>query len=103
MDANSGKVINRYSMIDNALDREIREAVRAERRHGLRDGREEGDPFPGDLNQDQQNIYVVSSGESYWFFKNAFNRDSYDGNGAKRITSSTTTPASPARTPTGTA
>ena len=29
---------------------------------------------------------MVSSGESYWFFKNAFNRDSYDGNGAKRIT-----------------
>ena len=44
---------------------------------------EEGDPFPGDLNQDQQNL-VVSPGESYWFFKNAFNRDSYDGNGAKR-------------------
>ena len=30
---------------------------------------------------------MTSSGESYWFFENAFDRDSYDGDGAaKRIT-----------------
>ena len=27
-----------------------------------------------------------TSGESYWFFKDVFDRDSYDGNGATRIT-----------------
>ena len=85
VDANSGKVINRYSMIDNALDRELREAFVQNGAVAFETVWEEGDPFPGDLNQDQQNL-VVSSGESYWFFKNAFNRDSYDGNGAKRIT-----------------
>ena len=94
VDAGSGKILNRYSMTDQALDRELREAF-------INDNGtpgdpsddyvdfttvwEEGDPFPGTLNQDQQNL-VESSGESYWFFKNAFNRDSYDGNGAKRIT-----------------
>ncbi len=41
----------------------------------------EGDPFPGTLNEDQQNL-VTSAGESYWLFKNAFGRDSYDGAGA---------------------
>jgi Zn-dependent metalloprotease len=94
VDANSGKVVNRYSMTDQALDRELREAFIND--NGTPDDDTddfvdfttvwvEGDPFPGALNQDQQNL-VVSSGESYWFFKNAFNRDSYDGNGAKRIT-----------------
>ena len=45
----------------------------------------EGDPFPGTLNQDQQNL-VNGTGESYWFFKNAFGRDSYDGDGANETT-----------------
>ena len=45
----------------------------------------EGDPIPGTLNPDQPNE-VVTSGESYWFFQNVFDRDSYDGNGATRIT-----------------
>ena len=40
----------------------------------------EGDPFPGALNVDQQNI-VLGSGEAYWFFQNTFGRDSYDGAG----------------------
>ncbi len=41
---------------------------------------QEGDPFPGALNGDQQNI-VNFSGNSYWHFFNAFGRDSYDGAG----------------------
>ena len=94
VDANSGKVLNRYSMTDEALERELREAfvndngTPADPDDDFVDFTtvwEEGDPFPGALNQDQQNL-VVSSGESYWFFENAFDRDSYDGNGAKRIT-----------------
>ena len=43
---------------------------------------QEGDPFPGALNGDQQNI-VNFSGDSYHFFFNAFGRDSYDGAGAE--------------------
>ncbi len=85
VDANTGKVLNRYSMVDNALDRELREAFVQNGAVAFETVWEEGDPFPGGLNQDQQNL-VTSSGESYWFFKNAFNRDSYDGDGAKRIT-----------------
>ena len=45
---------------------------------------EEGDAFPGALNEDQQNL-VTSAGESYWLFKNTFGRDSYDGAGATMI------------------
>ncbi|GAA2144198.1 hypothetical protein GCM10009844_17470 [Nocardioides koreensis] len=94
VDANTGKVVNRYSMVDNALDRELDEAVVDDNGTPTDPSDdfvrfdkvwEEGDPFPSDLNEDQQNL-VNSSGESYWFFQNAFGRDSYDGEGAKRIT-----------------
>ncbi len=81
VDANSGKILNRYSMIDNDLSRELYEISATPANLKWK----EGDPFPGTLNQDQQNL-VVSSGESYWFFENAFDRDSYDGNGAVRKT-----------------
>jgi Zn-dependent metalloprotease len=80
LDANTGKVLNRYSMIDNALDRELHEIS-----PNSPPIWKEGDLFPGGLNQEQQNL-VTTSGESYWFFRNAFARDSYDGFGAKRIT-----------------
>ena len=43
---------------------------------------QEGDAFPGALNQDQQNI-VNFSGHSYYHFFNAFGRDSYDAAGAE--------------------
>ena len=39
-------------------------------------------PFPGSLNQDQQNI-VNFSGDSYYYFFNAFGVDSYDGAGSE--------------------
>ena len=94
VDADTGKLVNRYSMVDNALDRELDEAY-VDDNGTPSDGSddfvgfdkvwEEGDSFPGALNDDQQNL-VNSSGESYWFFQNAFGRDSYDGEGAKRIT-----------------
>jgi Zn-dependent metalloprotease len=80
LDANSGKVLNRYSMIDNDLNRELHEIS-----PNSTPIWKEGDPFPGALNVEQQNL-VKTSGESYWFFRNAFARDSYDGFGAKRIT-----------------
>ena len=78
-----GKVVNRYSMIDNALYRELYEA----RTNGSGKVKfhlvwNEGDRFPKNLNVDQQNI-ILSTGESYWFFKNAWDRDSYDDEGAR--------------------
>ncbi len=102
VDANSTKILNRYSLVDNALDRELYEAYVDD--NGTPDDEEddtvvkdlvwgEGDdldagcqlPDAGDcedeLNLDQRNL-VLSTGESYWFFKNAFDRDSYDGDGA---------------------
>ena len=83
INANTGKVINRYSLIDNALHRVLFEGQEDAEGNPLPSIQiwEEGDPFPGPLNQDQQNI-VNFSGESYRFFFNAFGRDSYDGAGA---------------------
>ncbi|WP_235735055.1 PA domain-containing protein [Nocardioides alcanivorans] len=78
IDAMTNKPVNRYSMIHDALDRELYEA---DPDRNLTQVWKEGDEFPGDLNQDQQNL-VTSAGETYWFFMNSFNRDSYDGKGA---------------------
>ena len=69
--------LNRYSMVNDALDRELYEQATPPADPVW----EEGDPFPGTLNADQQNL-VNSAGESYWLFDNAFGRDSYDGVGA---------------------
>lgn len=72
--AQSGKVLNRYSLVHDALERRLHE-----KRYGKVVWRE-GKKFPRNLNEDQQNI-VRATGESYWFFKNAFNWDSYDNAG----------------------
>jgi Zn-dependent metalloprotease len=99
VDANSGKILNRYSMIDNALDRELYEAFIDD--NGTPEDEDDdfvgfdlvwaegddldedctGDACDDELNGDQRNL-VLSTGESYWLFKNAFGRDSYDGGGA---------------------
>lgn len=76
--ADSGKPVNRYSMIDSAVDRELYEADEDRK---LTLVWEEGDPLPGTLNDDQDSM-VRSTGDAYWFFANAFGRDSYDGLGA---------------------
>lgn len=88
VDANSNKILNRYSLVHDALDRELYEED-----PDSTPVWSEGDPLDADcqepdagdcddtLNLDQRNL-VLSAGESYWLFKNAFNRDSYDGNGA---------------------
>ncbi len=81
VDADTNKIINRYSLIANALDRELYEATGTAQAPVITKVWEEGDEFPGALNDDQQNL-VNSGGESYWFFSNAFGRDSYDGAGA---------------------
>ena len=71
-----GKVVNRYSLVHDALFRELYEQNIGNLIW------DEPDPFPGSLNVDQQNI-VTFSGQSYRHFFNAFGRDSYDGAGAK--------------------
>jgi Zn-dependent metalloprotease len=76
LDADTGKLVNRYSLGADALERELYEKSR-----DTEPVWSEGDPFPGTLNPDQQNL-VNSAGESYWMFANTFGRDSYDGAGA---------------------
>ena len=84
-DAHTGKILNRWSLGTDAIDRELREASGTPQNPIFTTVWEEGDLFPGTLNVDQQNL-VNSSGEAYWFFENVFGRDSYDGEGAKQIT-----------------
>ena len=69
--------MNRYSLVHDALDRDVHEATASPATPPIW---QEGDPFPGALNADQRNL-VEGTGESYWFFQNAFGRDSYNGAG----------------------
>jgi Zn-dependent metalloprotease len=73
--ANAGKVLNRYSLVHDALHRVLYEQNLGNKVW------EEGDAFPGALNLNQQNI-VKFTEDSYLHFLNAFGRDSYDGAGA---------------------
>ena len=76
LDAHNGKIVNRISEVEDALFRRLFEQNTGNQVW------QEGDPFPGTLNQDQQNI-VNFSGDAYYHFFNAFGRDSYDGAGAE--------------------
>ncbi|HSL65836.1 MAG TPA: M4 family metallopeptidase, partial [Gaiellaceae bacterium] len=71
-----GKVVNRYSLVHDALFRRLFEQNMGNQVW------QEGDAFPGALNQDQQNI-VDFSGDSYYHFFNAFGFDSYNDAGAE--------------------
>lgn len=79
--AHAGKLVNRYSTVNSALFRRVFE----QEFNPLNQVWQEGDPFPGALNADQQNI-VTFSGDAYRFFFNSFGRDSYDGAGAEMQT-----------------
>ena len=74
--AHGGKILNRYSAVHDDLHRVLYEISAATPPIW-----EEGDPFPGALNLDQQNILIASE-DAYYHFFNAFGRDSYDGAGA---------------------
>jgi Zn-dependent metalloprotease len=80
LDAQTGKVVNRVSMVEDALTRHLYEAGGTAQAPTFTNVWNEGEPFPGALNQDQQNE-VTGTGDAYWFFKNTFGRDSYDGAG----------------------
>lgn len=72
VDAHDGTIVQQFTGIAHALDRVVSEN---------NDGNviwQEGDSFPGILDQWQQNEVVVS-GHMYNFFKNAFGYMSYDG------------------------
>jgi Zn-dependent metalloprotease len=78
LDATTNKPLNRYSMMHGLeTDRELYEDSPASEDLVWK----EGDPFPGTLNEDQQNL-VNTTGDAYWLFANTFGRDSYDGQGA---------------------
>jgi Zn-dependent metalloprotease len=79
--AYNGKIVNRYSAIHDALHRVVFEGSGTAEAPVFTKVWEEGDPFPGTLNQDQQNL-VLFSEDTYNLFFNAFGRDSYDGQGA---------------------
>ena len=85
LDAATGKVVNRYSMLDTALERHLIEAAGSSDPSTFTEVWAEGDPFPGTLDQAQQDL-VQSSGDAYWFFKDTFGRDSYDGAGHSMTT-----------------
>ncbi len=74
INADTGKIVNRYSMIHNALDRELYEESFVPANLVW----EEGDAIPGTLLPDQVNE-VNGAGESYWLYENAFDYESYDG------------------------
>ena len=76
LNAHNGKLVNRISHVEDALFRRLFEQNTGNQVW------QEGDPFPGSLNQDQQNI-VNFSGDAYHHFFNAFGRDSYDGAGSE--------------------
>lgn len=90
LDADTGKSVNRWSMIAHALDRELYEAHDNGTPDDLSDDTrtlewEEGDPFPAGLDADQTSE-VLGAGETYWLFQNTFGYDSYDGAGATMVT-----------------
>jgi Zn-dependent metalloprotease len=90
LDANTLKPVNRYSLVTDALERylyttDYSPANPPTTKVKVTPVWGEGDPFPGTLNQDQQNL-LQSSEESYWMFMNAWGVDSYDARGGERIT-----------------
>jgi Zn-dependent metalloprotease len=85
IDARTGKPVNRYSMAADALERHLIEAAGSKDPSTFKEVWKEGDPFPGALNADQQRE-VTGTGMAYWFFKNTFNRDSYDNAGHSMTT-----------------
>jgi Zn-dependent metalloprotease len=83
VNAHVGKLVNRYSLVHDALFRRLFEG-QGTQQNPLPPIQvwQEGDPFPGALNVNQRNI-VNFSGDSYRFFFNTWARDSYDGAGAE--------------------
>lgn len=78
LDAQSLKPVNRWSMVNENLDREM--YTYDEATDEAKEVWKEGESQDG-LAQDQKNM-LASTAETYGLFKNTFGRDSYDGAGA---------------------
>ena len=87
VDAGSGDVIAQHSRIHRGLEREIYD--------GKKKCLQTGDEIPGTLLFKEGGTSTDTSGKAaydntgatYWFYKNFFGRDSYDGAGAKLVSS----------------
>lgn len=79
LDANSLKAVNRWSMVNENLDRDL--STYNDATQAVDHVWTEGDDTSG-LAQDQKNM-LASTAETYALFKNTFGRDSYDGAGAQ--------------------
>jgi Zn-dependent metalloprotease len=81
IDAHTGKLVNRYTLIDDDTNREFYEWNHvAPPNQGFNLIWKEGDD-PTVLSADQKSM-VDSTGDAYWLFKDTFGRDSYDNAGA---------------------
>jgi Zn-dependent metalloprotease len=79
VDAHTGKIIDRWSALENALIREVYSGTFTTTARVW----QEGDPFPytGVFSEDINNL-INGGGETYNLFASAFGRDSYDAAGA---------------------
>ncbi|WP_457205921.1 M4 family metallopeptidase, partial [Nocardioides sp. P5_C9_2] len=90
LDAGTLKPVNRYSDVHEALDRELY-TTDYDRTDppgtpvSIAPVWFEGDPFPGSLDTDQQDL-VNSTGEAYSLFFNTFGVDSFDDAGSTMVT-----------------
>ncbi len=85
LDAGSLKAVNRWTLVHDGTDRHLYEASGTAQAPIYTNIWNEGDPFPGDLDQWQANE-VDYTGDSYWLFANMVGRDSFDGFGAPMYT-----------------
>lgn len=81
VDAVKGTVLDGWTGVHSALDRELYTGTAVPGNLIW----SEGDALPGILGL-WENSAIVTAGESYHFFNNAFGRDSYDNNGATMVT-----------------
>lgn len=79
IDAHNGETVEQFTGTHSVLHRKLYEDNTGNLIW------EEGDAFPGSLDQWQRNE-VATTGHSYYFFFNAFGRDSYDDAGAQMRT-----------------
>ena len=79
IDAHTGKLVDQYTGMAHLIDRVLFEETTSNQVW------QEGDAFPGSLDQWQQNE-IAAAGHTYNLFKNAFNYLSYDGQDAQMVT-----------------
>ncbi len=85
LDAGSLKAVNRWTLVDEGTDRHLYEGGGTAQAPTYTNIWNEGDAFPGSLDQWQANE-VDYTGDAYWLFANMVGRDSYDGFGAPMYT-----------------